>query len=142
MYTLTLSAGRHVRHIDDEVPNMSPEIVLVLIPADSIWKIWIRIKQTNTVEVRSPLDGRQIVRITDTLSVVRHDDGCGDQVSTRWEVNNGWGCRLRRAIVVVRTSVPVESGIVQRIRIVRNTVTYAGQSDPVKRPAISIPIAP
>ena len=59
-------------------------------PTETKSQIRIRVKQSDTIEVRKTHDHRQIVGISDELRVVQHDEGSADGICARREVHDGW----------------------------------------------------
>jgi len=91
MYAVHCPIDWGIRKIKDKIPDMSPEIVLILVPAVAVCKIWIRVEKTDAIEVWCASDDGKVVRVTDTLRIIRHDDRCADDVCSSREIDNGRG---------------------------------------------------
>jgi hypothetical protein len=72
------SSDRHSRGVDDEVADLTEEIVLVRIPVDTSISIRITIDQSNASKASSSLDSWYRNGITNELGIVKLDKGCAD----------------------------------------------------------------
>lgn len=74
----------HVGHVEDEVANLTEELVLVNVPILAIASgdVGVRVEQGNPNELVAALDGRRIDGITDELRVVELYDRTADLVCT------------------------------------------------------------
>jgi len=81
----------HSSQVDDEVPNLTEEVVLVGVPVGSSVLIWIRVNDSDTLEACCSLYSWNGDGIANELCVVQLDDWLADEVVTRWEVDQSWG---------------------------------------------------
>ena len=118
---------RHFRDIKDEISNLSPHVILILIPGEIAWIIRVGIKHSNTSELRSSFDRWRIVQITDDHGIVTHDDWSVDKIGSRRNVDErgldsgrfAW-IRLR---VLSMTSVEGEiHGVLQALSVICNAI--------------------
>lgn len=58
MYTVHSSVCRRVGEVEHKVPNVAPEIILILEPAVAIREVRIRVKEANAIEVWGAFDDR------------------------------------------------------------------------------------
>lgn len=95
---------------------------LVLVPVGTTRKIWIGVNQSDTAEIWSTLDCRQVQGITDKLRVVHGDNRGGDQVGTGGEIDDGGSDG--GGFTTQTTAASVLDRSVDSSRIVRYTITW------------------
>lgn len=104
--TGTNSLG-HTSQINLEVANLTEEVVLVGEPIDTV-VVGVRVNDGHALKVGSSLESRERGDITDELSVVVGNNGLGDDIGTRGEVDksrsDGGG------IATLSTSVALADG--------------------------------
>jgi hypothetical protein len=84
------NSDRHSSRIDDEIADLSEEVVLISIPVDTTSSVGIGVHQRNAHKASSSLDGGNRDCITDELCVVKLDERGGNTVSSRREVDDCW----------------------------------------------------
>ena len=72
------SSDRHSRSVDDEVADLSEEVVLVRIPVNTSIRIRVAVDQSNASKTSGCLDCWDRDSITDELGIVKLDKGCAD----------------------------------------------------------------
>ena len=65
---------RQSGEIDDEVADLTEEVILVCVPIVAIVVVWICINDSYACEARSGFQSRRIQSVADKLSVVVLDD--------------------------------------------------------------------
>ena len=100
MYSGSIESTIPLRDVENEIANLSEEVVLVGVPigAVAIWYVRISINHSHALEVRAGKKRGGIVRVADHLSHVEHEDGGADDILPRWEVHHCW-CRSGRVTV-------------------------------------------
>lgn len=84
------SGRRHSSQINDEVPNLTEEVVLIGVPIGTSILIWIRVNDGDSLEACCALDGWWRAGVTDKLGVIELDDWFADEVVAGWEVYQSW----------------------------------------------------
>lgn len=82
------SGRRHGSEVNNEVANLTEEVVLVGVPVVPGVVVWIGVDNGDTLERSRCLDSRDVDSIADKLGVVQLNEGCADEVGARWEVHN------------------------------------------------------
>jgi hypothetical protein len=108
------SSDRHVRNVNNEVTDLTEEVVLVCVPVTasivsdlirsalgdqdsrSTTLIRVRVDNRNTLESGGSLDSWESNGISDELSVVELNDRGRDGVSSRWDLEQVSDEFLRR----------------------------------------------
>ncbi|CAG9998128.1 unnamed protein product [Clonostachys byssicola] len=105
-----------------EVANLSEEVVLVGEPVVTGVGVRVCVNDSHALEVGTGLEGGDIREITNHVSVVVGNDGLGDNVGTRGEVDEsgsgGAGVAAKTASVVASSD-----GSVDGISVIRGTIT-------------------
>jgi hypothetical protein len=78
---------RHCGSINDEVSNLTEKVILIGIPIGAPSSVWIRVDQSDTLEVGGSLDGWNGDSITHKLRVVKLDKRGADHISPRRKVH-------------------------------------------------------
>lgn len=114
--------SRHSGQVDDEVSDLSEEIILVGIPVGSCIIIGIRVDHCNTLERRRCLYGRNGNSVADELSIIHLYDRFADEIGSGGKVNQRG--RDRRRITAPTASVPAGDGIVDCISIIVLAISF------------------
>lgn len=84
-----LTVWRSFGNVNDKITNMAVEIVLILVPVDTIGKIGVRVDDGNAIEVGCGFEDWQIVCIANELGIVSHDQRLADSVGSWRKVDYG-----------------------------------------------------
>ncbi|CAH0048977.1 unnamed protein product [Clonostachys solani] len=108
--------------IDLEVANLSEEVVLVGEPVVTGISIRVRVDDSHALEVGTGLEGRDIREVTNQVGVVVGNDGLGDNVGTRGEVDES-GSGGARVAAQTASVVASSDGSVDGNSVIRGTIT-------------------
>ena len=86
------SRCRHGSYVNDEIPDLPIEVILVGVPVDA-FRVGVRIDDCDTRETGRCFDCGNSNRIADKLRVIVLDDRRADKVCSRWKVHNSRGYR-------------------------------------------------
>jgi len=81
------NAKRHSSGVNDEISDLSEEVILVSEPVNSSISVRISIDECHSLESSSSLDCGKSHSITDKLGVVILDDWRANSIGTRWEID-------------------------------------------------------
>jgi hypothetical protein len=111
------------RNVNDEVADLTVEVVLVGEPVGTIttWDIRICVHDSHALEGGGSLDGGEVVDITNKLGVVVLDDGFAHSVGTSREVNDSRSCGRR--VTALAASLAISNGLVDSRSVVSSTIT-------------------
>lgn len=115
------SSLRLSSEVNLEVANLAEEVVLVGVPVVASVVVGVGVDDGNAGKVGSRLDGRNVDSITNKLSVVVLDDGLGNKVGTRGEVDKSR--RGSTGVTALATATTVSDGAVDSIGIISSAVT-------------------
>ncbi|CAI6089739.1 unnamed protein product [Clonostachys chloroleuca] len=121
--------------VDLEVANLSEEVVLVGEPVVTGVSVRVGVDDSHALEVGTGLEGGDIRKITNQVGVVVGNDGLGDNVGTRGEVDEsgsgGAGVAAQTASVVASSDSSVDGNSVIRGTITLGTVVFDVAEDGV-----------
>ncbi|CAG9937310.1 unnamed protein product [Clonostachys rosea f. rosea IK726] len=121
--------------VDLEVANLSEEVVLVGEPVVTGVGVGVGVDDSHALEVGTGLEGGDIRKITNQVGVVVGNDGLGDNVGTRGEVDEsgsgGAGVAAQTASVVASSDGSVDGNSVIRGTITLGTVVFDVTEDGV-----------
>ena len=88
---IIFSRKRHIRQVEDEVPHLSEELILIDVPLGpgSAGNVRVRVKKSDTDKVITAFNRRWIVRVADELCIIELYDGRADSVLAGREVHDG-----------------------------------------------------
>ena len=145
MYSRT-GRGGECSQIDDEVPNLTEEVVLVGIPVVAVIVIHVGIDDCDTLKRWCCLQHWQSDSITNKLRVIVLDDRPADDIGARRKVDES-GNDSRR-IASLPASVARGYSVIDRNSVVGRTITEKNQSattsipNPRDSAVLTDPLAP
>ena len=93
MYT-SASTRWQTSKVDDEIPNLTIEVILIRVPICTFWQVRIGVEDSDTLEVGQNFDRGQAGGVSNHLSVVVLNEWSRDHVGTGREVDHcRSGCR-------------------------------------------------
>lgn len=115
---------RHLCNVDVKVSHLAVEVILICVPLRTVasWDIWIRVNDRQAFEIWQCDNGWDVERVSDELGIVELDDGSGDTISTRREVDDG---RKEGGAVTLKCAArTIGNGVIDSDSIVRDSVTW------------------
>lgn len=118
--------GRHSGHVDDKIPDLAVEVILVGVPIRTAVIIRIRIDEGNTSKAWCTFDSRKSDSVANHLGVVVLNYWLGHEVGPWREVDQRWG--HSRAVAPLTAAVSRRDGVVDSLGVVCNSIAFGAES--------------
>lgn len=107
-----LDAGARITgcNVDDKVPNLAIEIVLISVPIDAAGSVWVRINNGDTREAGCCFDCRKCDRIANKLGIIILNERRADEVRSRRKVDESWA--YGTGVAALTASVAITDGVI------------------------------
>ena len=127
MNSCSSRASSPFANVNDEIADLTEEIVLICVPVGTAFEVRIGIDHSHSLEVLTSQKSWRFGCVAYHLSIVEHLNWLADHVLPWWKVGDGWVNGGGIALLEVgqsTASVAVRYGFVDRVCVVGYTVTF------------------